>query len=68
MFRPGAVGALLDIYEQAILDLKKTIEDIPDVDLPVITDSQTSDQNCRSLQTILNPRGTFRIRLCHLYS
>lgn len=53
MYRPGAVGALLDIYERTIAELKKSIEEIPDADLPVITDPQTGDENCRSLQSIL---------------
>ncbi|MEO7961771.1 MAG: DinB family protein [Ginsengibacter sp.] len=52
--RQGAVGALLDIYEQAISDLMKVIEDIPDNTLTVITDSETTDENCKSIQTILS--------------
>ncbi|SKA37019.1 hypothetical protein SAMN04488128_104209 [Chitinophaga eiseniae] len=52
-YRPGAVGALLDIYEQAISDFKAVIEDIPDGMLTVITDPVTADENCRSVQTIL---------------
>lgn len=52
--RQGAVGALLDIYEQAISDLMKVIEDIPDDTLTVITDSGTTDENCKSIQTILS--------------
>jgi hypothetical protein len=51
--RKGAVGALLDIYEQAIADLQKIIKDIPDDALTIVTDRQTSDDNCRSLQSIL---------------
>ncbi len=34
--RKGAVGALPDIYEQAISDLVKVIEDIPDSALLII--------------------------------
>lgn len=52
--RQGAVGALLDIYEQAIDDLKKVIEDIPDEALPLIIDPHTTDENCRSIQAILS--------------
>lgn len=52
-YRPGAVGALLDIYEQTISDFKQFIEDIPDHTLTIITDPNTKDENCRSLQTIL---------------
>jgi uncharacterized damage-inducible protein DinB len=54
MSRQGVKGALLDIYEQAILALKKTIEDIPDYELTTIKDTQTLDENCRSVQTILS--------------
>ena len=58
MYRPGAVGALLDIYEQAIADFKKVIKDIPDNALTLIIDPQTTDENCKSFQTHL-----FNIRL-----
>lgn len=53
-YRSGAVGALLDIYEQAISDLKAVMENIPDDMLTVITDPVTADENCRSVQTILS--------------
>ncbi len=54
MNRQGAAGALLDIYEQAISDLQKTIEDIPDETLTIIIDRQTTDENCKSIQAILS--------------
>ncbi len=54
MYRVGAVGALLDIYEEAIKDLKKVIEDIPDNILPIIIDTKTADENCKSIQVILS--------------
>ncbi|MEO6733499.1 MAG: DinB family protein [Ferruginibacter sp.] len=54
MYRQGAAGALLDIYEQAIIDLKKVIEFIPDHNLLVIVDGETNDENCRSLHAILS--------------
>lgn len=53
-YRQGAVGALLDIYEQAVSDFKKVIEDIPDNVLTVVTDPRTTDENCRSIQAILS--------------
>jgi uncharacterized damage-inducible protein DinB len=52
--RNGATGALLDEYERAISDLKQLIRTIPDNRLTVITDHQTADENCRSVQTILS--------------
>jgi uncharacterized damage-inducible protein DinB len=54
MGRQGATGALLDLYEQAITNLKKTIESIPDHVLTIITDHQTMDENCKSIQMILS--------------
>lgn len=54
MYRQGAVGALLDIYEQAISSLKNIIEDIPDNALTIIIDTKTTDENCKSIQTILS--------------
>jgi len=53
MNRQGAVGALLDIYEQAISDLKNVIKDISDNDLTKILDEKTTNEDCRSIQTIL---------------
>jgi len=53
IYRKGAAGALLDIYERAILEFVKVIEDVPDSALTIITDSETSDENCRSVQSIL---------------
>lgn len=53
-FRKGATGALLDEYERAIGELKGVIENIPDEIMVVITDPHTTDENCRSVQTILS--------------
>jgi uncharacterized damage-inducible protein DinB len=52
-YRPGAKGALLDEYERAIADLKNTIEHIPDALLKTIVDKHTSDENCKSVQSVL---------------
>lgn len=52
-FRQGAIGALLDEYERALLDLRKVLEEITDADLPIVLDHQTADMNCKSIQTIL---------------
>ncbi len=54
MNRTGAIGALTDIYEQAISDMVKVIEDIPDSALTNIIDTETKDENCKSLQAILS--------------
>ncbi|MTH13993.1 DinB family protein [Flavobacterium sp. LC2016-01] len=54
MNRKGAVGALLDIYEQAILDLQNVIKNIPDNALTNIIDEKTTNEDCKSVQTILS--------------
>lgn len=54
MNRQGAVGALLDIYEQAILDLTNVIKSIPDDALTIIIDEETTNEDCKSIQTILS--------------
>ena len=54
IFRQGAIGALLDEYERAISDLKIVITPIPDHALTIILDPLTTDENCRSVQTILS--------------
>ncbi|MGK2861529.1 MAG: DinB family protein [Chitinophagaceae bacterium] len=54
IYRQGAVGALLDIYEEAIAHLKKMIEDFPDDELTIIINPNTTDENCKSLQAILS--------------
>lgn len=54
MSRQGASGALLDVYEGTIRDLQQTISDISDTELIKIVDRQTTDDSCRSIQTILS--------------
>ncbi|BFM44124.1 hypothetical protein CFS9_27650 [Flavobacterium sp. CFS9] len=54
MNRPGAVGALLDIYEQAITDLQNVIQTIPDNVLTDIIDEKTTNEDCKSIQAILS--------------
>lgn len=53
IFRPGATGALLDEYEQVIAALKEVISTIPDTALTTVIDTETTDENCRSVQAIL---------------
>jgi len=49
----GAVGALLDEYEKAIVELKKVISPITEKDLKAIVDTTTQDKDCISIQSIL---------------
>lgn len=53
-YRQGAVGALLDEYERALVDLQLAIADISDDELIAIADNKTSDTSCKSVQTILS--------------
>lgn len=50
----GAVGALLDEYEKAILELQALIENLNPFELTTIVDTKTTDLDCQSIQTILS--------------
>jgi len=51
--RPGALGALMDLYEQEAGLLLETIkEKMPAGDWEVIKDTETKDDDCKSYQTI----------------
>lgn len=49
----GAIGALLDEYEQSIDALKTVINDLTLTELTTVVDTQTEDEDCKSIQTIL---------------
>jgi hypothetical protein len=49
----GAIGALLDEYEKALIELQSVITDLTYQDLITIVDSDTKDSDCKSIQTIL---------------
>jgi uncharacterized damage-inducible protein DinB len=53
-YRKGAVGALMDEYERAALELKALVEKTRDEDYTRIADAETADEDCRSIQTIMN--------------
>ena len=52
--RLGAVGALLDEYEKSIAELSTVVKNVPDELLPIIIDTKTADENCKSIQAILS--------------
>ena len=52
-YRKGALGAMMDEYERAASELRRLVEQIPDDEFARIVDLQTSDENCRSVQTIM---------------
>jgi uncharacterized damage-inducible protein DinB len=49
----GVIGALLDEYEQSIKALKIAINDLTPTQLTTVVDTQTKDEDCKSIQTIL---------------
>lgn len=53
-YRTGAIGALLDEYERAALEIKDLINRIPEEDFGRIVDPLTEDDDCRSVQTIVS--------------
>jgi uncharacterized damage-inducible protein DinB len=53
-YRKGAVGAMMDEYERAALELKQLVESISDDSYAKLRDENTQDENCRSIQTILS--------------
>jgi uncharacterized damage-inducible protein DinB len=52
-YRKGALGAMMDEYERAASELKHLVEQISDDEFVRIVDPQTSNENCRSVQTIM---------------
>jgi len=53
-YRPGPVGALMDEYERAVDELKNIVKAIATDRFAKVVDPNTTDPDCRSLQTIVN--------------
>src|SRR5829696_6112047 len=53
-YREGAVGALMDEYERAAWELRRLVEPMAEEDVVRVVDSQTADEDCRSVQTIVS--------------
>jgi uncharacterized damage-inducible protein DinB len=53
-YRKGAIGALMDEYERAAAELKNLIARISESDFIKIVDTDTKDEDCRSVQTIVS--------------
>ncbi len=53
-YRKGGVGALMDEYERAGLELKSIVLNISKEYYSRIADSETKDEGCRSIQTIIS--------------
>lgn len=53
-YRSGAIGALMDEYERAGAELRRLLERISEDDFVRVVDSQTDNDDCRSVQTIMS--------------
>lgn len=54
IYREGAIGALMDEYERAVIELQNLLQSIDTKTYVKIIDNQTKDADCRSIQTIMN--------------
>jgi hypothetical protein len=53
-YRKGGIGAVMDEYERAAAEFITLIGNISDSDFVKIVDTETSDEDCRSVQTIVS--------------
>ena len=53
-YRQGAVGALMDEYERAALELKKLVTNLAAADYDRLADAETKDADCHSIKTVMN--------------
>ncbi|MEZ5346326.1 MAG: hypothetical protein R2681_12320 [Pyrinomonadaceae bacterium] len=53
-YRKGGIGALMDEYERAALELISLLENIGEDDYVRIVDPETEDSDCHSIQTMMN--------------
>ncbi len=53
IYRPGAIGALMDEYERVALELKNLLSTVTQEEFIKICDPLTTDENCKSIQTIM---------------
>ena len=51
-FRRGAIGAILDEYERALREYIGVLEGVSSEDFERVLDTDTKDDDCRSIQTI----------------
>jgi hypothetical protein len=51
-YRKGAVGAMMDEYERAAGELSRILEGLSDEAYELVRDTETKDDDCRSIQTI----------------
>lgn len=54
IYRKGAIGALMDEYERAAAEIENLMSRISETEFERIVDPETSDEACRSVQTIMS--------------
>ncbi len=54
MYRKGAVGAMMDEYERAAAEFRAAVAGLTDEQYTRIADAETTDDCCRSPQTIMS--------------
>ena len=54
IYRKGAVGAMMDEYERAAAEFRSRIAGLTDEQYKRIVDTETTDEDCRSRQTIMS--------------
>jgi uncharacterized damage-inducible protein DinB len=53
-YRTGALGALMDEYERAALELVRLASNLTDGEFEQVRDQKTRDEDCRSILTIMH--------------
>lgn len=53
-YRSGALGALMDEYERALLELSRLLAPLTQEAFETLRDRDTSDDDCRSIRTVAN--------------
>lgn len=53
-YRKGGIGAVMDEYERAASEFKNLIRKISESDFVKVVDTETKDEDCRSVQTIVS--------------
>ena len=54
IYRNGPIGALMDEYERAAVELKAVLQTLSDDDYLFVFDPTAKDKDCQSIQTIMN--------------
>ena len=63
-YRDGAIGSVMDEYERALSELKSVLLAVSEADYIRIADSETKNDDCRSIETIM----IHVVRAGHFYS